>query len=59
MSADAAQLDVNGSYPKFLVFRANEAGTVEGLGAFPGFVFEKDEYLRRASPRDFFYVLRR
>jgi hypothetical protein len=56
---DAAQLDVNWSYPKFLVFRSGESGTLEAVGVFPGFVFQKDEYLRRPAPKDFFYLVRR
>ena len=53
-----AQLDVNYSYPRFLVYR--EAATAEsGLiaeGAVQGLLYGDDEYLDRASSRDFFYV---
>ncbi len=56
---DAAQLDVNWSYPKFLVFGTDASGALQASGLFPGFVFDRDEYVRRASPKDFFYVLRR
>ena len=56
---DVAQLDVNWSYPKFLVFRTAASGSIEAVGLFPGFVFERDEYVRRPAPKDFFYVLRR
>jgi hypothetical protein len=54
-----AQLDVNWSYPKFLVFRRAASGSVEGVGLFPGFVFESDEYVRRPAQKDFFYIVRR
>jgi hypothetical protein len=56
---DVAELDVNWSYPKFLLFRAGEAGALEAVGLFPGFAFRSDEYVRRPAPKDFFYVLRR
>jgi hypothetical protein len=56
---DVAQLDVNWSYPKFLVFRTGASGSIEAVGLFPGFVFERDEYARHPAPKDFFYVLRR
>jgi hypothetical protein len=56
---DAAQLDVNWSYPKFLVFRAGESGSLEAVGVFPEFVFQKDEYLHQPAPKDFFYIVRR
>jgi len=56
---DIAELDVNWSYPKFLVFRRNDAGALEAETLFPGFVFEKDEYVRRRAPKDFFYFERR
>jgi hypothetical protein len=56
---DVAQLDVNWSYPKFVVFRTTASNSVETVGLFPGFVFEGDDYLRRPAPKDFFYVVRR
>lgn len=48
---DAAELDVNWSFPKFLVFHQLEASSL-----FPNFVFDKDEYVRKRSPKDFFYL---
>ncbi len=56
---DVAELDVNWSYPKFLVYAPNAAGDLEASTLFPNFVFEKDEYVRKRSPKDFFYVVRR
>lgn len=56
---DVAQLDVNWSYPKIVVFRRGASGVRETVGLFPGFVYAPDEYLRARSPRDFFYVVRR
>lgn len=53
-----AQLDVNWSYPKFLVFRSGASGTVEAVGLFPAFAFEAGEYVRHPAPKDFFYLLR-
>lgn len=40
---DVAQLDVNWSYPKILVFRRGSSREVEARSLFPGFVFDKDE----------------
>jgi hypothetical protein len=54
-----AQLDVNWSYPKFLVFPRDDAGQRHAATVFRGFLFERDEMLRQPSPRDFFYVVRR
>jgi hypothetical protein len=56
---DIAELDVNWSYPKILVFPTNASGQRVAESLFPGFVFEKDEYIRKRSPRDFFYLTRR
>ena len=53
---DVAQLDVNFSFPRFLLYRDNEAGELNAVGAVRGLLYEKDEYLGRASTRDFFYV---
>ncbi len=53
-----AQLDVNYSYPRFLLYR-DAAAADSGLvaeGAIKGLLHEDDEYLGQASRRDFFYV---
>ena len=57
-AVDVAQLDVNWSFPKLLVYRKNARGDLEASSLFPGFVFTKDEYVRRHSARDFLYVIR-
>lgn len=56
---DVAELDVNWSFPKFLVFGRNAAGVLEASSLFAGFVFTKNEYVRQRSARDFFYLARR
>jgi hypothetical protein len=56
---DVAQLDVNWSYPKIVTFRQGASGERKAVGLFSGFVFDPDEGLRKRSPRDFFYVVRR
>ena len=56
---DVAELDVNWSFPKFLVFGSNASGVLEASSLFAGFVFTKNEYVRQRSARDFFYLLRR
>lgn len=58
-AVSAAQLDINYSYPKFVLFPAGGSGEREATGLFEGFKVEKDDYLRDPSVRDFFYVTRR
>lgn len=56
-SVSVAQLDVNFSYPRFLLYREDaETGTLTARGAVKGLLYRTDEYLGRASTRDFFYV---
>jgi hypothetical protein len=54
-----AQLDVNWSYPRFLIFPRDVRGVRHAATLFSGFLFEEEELLRQPSPRDFFYVTRR
>ncbi|MFO0758108.1 MAG: phosphodiester glycosidase family protein [Byssovorax sp.] len=54
-----AQLDINWSYPHFVLIGAGEGGDRVGMGLFPGFSFNKDDYLRKPSTRDFFYLVPR
>jgi hypothetical protein len=54
---DVAQLDVNWTFPKFLIYQQGENGTPRAEVLVEGFVFEPDEYVARRSPRDFFYVV--
>lgn len=58
-AANVAQLDINYSYPRFVLFPKNDAGQRESTSLFEGFKIEKDDYLRTPSVRDFFYVVRR
>ncbi|MBW2526119.1 MAG: hypothetical protein JRI23_18200 [Deltaproteobacteria bacterium] len=56
-----AQLDVNWSYPKFVLYQPREEGSRE-LYATPlckGFEFSEDEYVRKRADRDFFYLTRK
>jgi hypothetical protein len=55
-----AQLDVNFSYPRFLLYR-RDAETRELTAHAPvkGLLYTRDEYLGRPSTRDFFYVTTR
>jgi hypothetical protein len=55
----AAQLDINYSYPRFVLFPKSASGEREAVSLFEGFKVEKDDYLREPSVRDFFYVVRR
>ena len=55
-AVDIAQLDINWSYPRFVVFQTGEAGELESTSLLRGFNVGADDYLREANPRDFFYV---
>jgi hypothetical protein len=55
-----AQLDVNWSYPKFVTFEHGDAGAERSAIALAeGFEFSPDEYIRKRSLRDFFYLMPR
>jgi len=57
---DVAQLDVNFSFPRFLLYREGEkSGALNAVGAVRGLLYQPDEYLGHASTRDFFYVTAR
>jgi hypothetical protein len=58
-AVDVAQLDINYSYPRFVVFPKGESGQREATSLFEGFKVEKDDHLRTPSVRDFFYLTRR
>jgi hypothetical protein len=55
---DVAQLDVNRSFPKFLLFPRDENGMRHGASLFTGFMYQPDEMIENPNPRDFFYVVR-
>jgi hypothetical protein len=56
-AVNVAQLDVNFSYPRFLLYRESDSsGGLTAVGAVKGQLYERDQYLGRASTRDFFYV---
>ncbi|WP_437947997.1 hypothetical protein WME98_45950 [Sorangium sp. So ce296] len=54
-----AQLDVNWSYPKFLLYEPSEGGALMPVALASGFEFSEDEYIRKRSLRDFFYLTRK
>ncbi|EYF08021.1 Hypothetical protein CAP_7043 [Chondromyces apiculatus DSM 436] len=58
---DAAQLDVNHAYPRFLMFSRNAPGEtpVAAASLIPDVSFKPTEYATDPAPRDFFYVARR
>jgi hypothetical protein len=60
-AVNVAQLDVNWSYPKFVLYEPVEAGSKElkATKLAEGFEFTEDEYVRRIAHRDFFYLTRR
>jgi len=59
-AVSVAQLDVNFSFPRFLVYQPDaDTGALTALGAVKGLLYSADEYVGRASTRDFFYVTAR
>jgi hypothetical protein len=59
-AATVAQLDVNFSYPKFVLFERKEPdGPRKAVALAQGFEFSEDEFIRKSSPRDFFYIVPR
>lgn len=57
-AAHVAQLDVNWSYPKFVLYKPTGAG-LEAHKLCDGFEFSKVEYIRKSAARDFFYLTRK
>jgi hypothetical protein len=59
-AVDIAQLDVNWSYPKFVLFEPGKAGPErKAVALAEGFEFSEDEYIRKKNRRDFFYLVRK
>lgn len=58
---DAAQLDVNHAYPRFLMYARGTAGAppYAESSLIPDVSFKPTEYVTDPSPRDFFYIARR
>jgi len=56
---NVAQLDVNWSFPKLLLYEPRPAtGELIATPLCKGFEFTEDDYVRDSSPRDFFYLTR-
>ncbi|HLV66805.1 MAG TPA: hypothetical protein VKY73_13380 [Polyangiaceae bacterium] len=59
-AVDIAQMDVNWSYPKFVLYEPHpDDGRLVAVALARGFEFSEDEYIRRRSRRDFFYITRK
>jgi hypothetical protein len=59
-AVEVAQLDVNWSYPKFVLFEPKQAGGPrKAVALAPGFEFSEDEFIRKRARRDFFYLMRK
>jgi hypothetical protein len=56
---NVAQLDVNKSFPKFLLFPRDAKGARHAASLFEGFLYQPHEMLDEPAARDFFYVVRR
>jgi hypothetical protein len=58
-AVDVAQLDVNWSYPKFLLYRESDKGELVAQAPVDGFEFNPGEYVNKSAFRDFFYLTRK
>lgn len=58
-AVDVAQLDVNWSYPKFLIYAEGPDGQLVAQALMDGFEYSPDEYVKKSSLRDFFFLTRR
>lgn len=60
-AAYVAQLDVNWSYPKFVIYQPRQQGSSELVATklCDGFEFSEDHYIRQVAHRDFFYLTRK
>ncbi|HWA73461.1 MAG TPA: hypothetical protein VG937_14045 [Polyangiaceae bacterium] len=59
-AVDIAQMDVNWSYPKFVLFEPRDGSPVrKAVALASGFEFSEDEYIRKKARRDFFYLVRK
>jgi hypothetical protein len=59
-AVEVAQLDVNWSYPKFVLFEPKTpGGPRKAVPLASGFEFSEDEYIRQKARRDFFYLVRK
>jgi hypothetical protein len=57
-AATVAQLDINFSYPKFVTYSESALSKLRvAVPLAEGFEYSEHEYLRKASARDFFYVM--
>jgi hypothetical protein len=56
-ASDVAQLDVNWSYPKFVMFPRGANGLPYAESLFEGFLVGRDDFVRRGYSRDYFYVV--
>lgn len=57
-AAHVAQLDVNWSYPKFVLYEPSRSGLV-AKKLCEGFELSEVEYIRRPADRDFFYLTKK
>jgi hypothetical protein len=55
---NVAQLDINWSYPKFVVFSDGDGATLQAQSLIDGFLVRPEEYVKAPSTRDFFYLVR-
>jgi hypothetical protein len=57
-AATVAQLDINFSYPKFVTYQRAQMSQLKlAVPLAEGFEYSENEYLRKASHRDFFFVM--
>lgn len=55
-AASVAQLDVNFSYPKFVLYEKGDSPIRQAVALADGFEYSPDEFIRQPARRDFFYI---
>ena len=58
-AVDVAQLDVNWSYPKFLLYKLDDKNELVAQAPVDGFEYHPGEYVSKSAFRDFFYLTRK
>jgi hypothetical protein len=58
-AVDVAELDINYSYPRFLLYKPTSAGPRAAAGLIRDLKYKTEDYIVEPGTRDFFYLVRR
>ncbi len=58
-ASTVAQMDVNWSYPKFVLYEPRPEGGLKAVSLTKGFEHGEEEYVGKLAMRDFFYLTRK